>query len=129
MENSGLNSPPSPISVFKRRIDSELDLGRSEHAVRETLTIVEDFELTSGQRHRCASQAGLEVQAQFGRKGSEAAVQLGRGALSLARQCEPAGFPEATLEIPETIARFVLRGDRLIAYAPKLERREYLPVQ
>jgi hypothetical protein len=124
----GLRSAPSRVSVFEVRIDSRLDLQNGGPKVRETLEVSESFELRDGRRFRCSSSTTLELQAHYGRRHAEPAVELIRPATRLERRCQPPDYPEPVLELPAQSARFVLSDDQLRAFAPPLEKRVYLPL-
>ena len=49
--------------------------------------------------------------------------------MAVPRLCSADGFPEPTLELEASAARYALRGDRLVPFAPPTERREYIPAQ
>jgi hypothetical protein len=49
--------------------------------------------------------------------------------VQIPRECNMPGFPEPVLDLPESAARFALRGDRLVPFAPATEKRAYLPAQ
>ncbi|HEX7668966.1 MAG TPA: hypothetical protein VF395_05265 [Polyangiaceae bacterium] len=126
-EDKGFRSPPSRISLFASKTTSRIALSDGSSPATETLTVEESFKLTDGSEFVCRSGTETQVAAKFGDHAGETAVELRRPAVSLTRACSPPGFPEPVLELEGTAARFALRGDRLVPFAPPKERREYIP--
>jgi hypothetical protein len=127
-QDKGFRSAPSPISVFEIQLKSSLDLEQAGANARETLQVSEQFELRDGRRFHCESQQVVAVEARYGFRQNEPALELRRPALRLARHCTPPDYPEAVLELPAEASRFVLSDDQLRAFAPKRDRRVYLPI-
>jgi hypothetical protein len=126
-EDKGFRAPPSRISLFSSKATSRIAFSESSGAATESLTLEESFKLTDGSEFVCRSGTETAVTAKFGDHAGETAVELRRPAVSLTRTCTPSGFPEPVLELEGTAARFALRGDRLVPFAPPKERREYIP--
>lgn len=120
----GILSPPSPISTFKTIEQSELALGRDQG--HETMTVEERLELRSGESVTCRTRVEHPLQVRFGRSRGEAAIEITRPEISAVRDCEGV-HPEGRLEREPLRALFVLRADQLVALAPPLEKRQYLP--
>lgn len=111
------------------RTQSTIAFERGKPGAREEIVVAERFELRSGARYLCQSRGSTPNEVRFGRYHGEAAVELRRSALVLERRCDPPDFREPELEIPAGGARFVLRSDQLVAFAPPLEKRVYLPIE
>lgn len=126
-ERKGIQSPPSKISTFQHRLSSMLRLEPGQHIV-EKLIVDEALQLRDGGKFVCRAEGQVNVRIVYGRRSGEAMVQLERPPVRLERACDPPSFPDPQVEIPGGVARFVLRGDRLIAVEPPLEKREYLPI-
>lgn len=117
-------SPPSPISLIRGSIKSQVHLTKKD--AEEELTIVEDIELRGGGNVLCESVFRHPLSVRYGRKGGEAAVELGRPALNGRRACEGI-HPEPDLVAEPVVALFVLKSDQLVAIEPKTDGRSYLP--
>lgn len=117
-------SPPSPLSLVKRRMASHIEL--SFESATERLTIDEEIELRSGGKLRCSTSLERSIELRYGRKAGEAAVELTSPPAALPRRCD-GQHPEPTLELPPRRALFVVRADRLIAIEPRTDGRTYLP--
>jgi hypothetical protein len=126
---SGFRTPPSPIGTFSGTIVSRVLLDEDQRTAREKLAFVSSFKLQDGREFRCEASTEVTLPVRYADHHGEAAVEMQRPRIELMRRCTPGGFPEPRLEIPATAARFVLRADRLIPFAPFDEHREYLPVQ
>ncbi len=127
-EDKGFRGAPSRITVFSARTTSTITLHPGGATASEDLTFSESFKLTDSSEFRCQSHATVEVPLAFGDHAGEAGIELRRPALHLARTCDRPGFPEPTLDLAATNARFVLRGDQLVPIEPPTEARVYLPV-
>ncbi len=127
LDDTGFRTPPSPIRSITRRTQSTLTFTRGVRTASESLAVDETFRIADGSLYRCQAQASLAVAVLFGDHAGEAAVEVRRPALSLARTCDRPGLPEPTLAIGATGARFALRGDRLVPIEPPAEKRSYLP--
>ncbi|NLE85272.1 MAG: hypothetical protein GX607_02620 [Myxococcales bacterium] len=125
-EQRGLLSPPSPVSVFVVREVSEITL--SPTSGREVLTIEEELELRDGGALLCQTRFEHPLTVRWGRRDTDAAVELRRPGVTGARQCQGGSHPEPTLERPARAARFVLRSDNLVAIEPPTDDRIYLPL-
>jgi hypothetical protein len=123
----GFLNPPSAISLFDTRVTSRLSFSPGKRTARETLAFESSFKLRSGTSYSCRASADTTVAVAFGNRAGEAAVEVWRKPLRLSRTCDKAGFPESEFVVPETRARFALRGDKLVGFDPPTERREYLP--
>jgi hypothetical protein len=128
-EAKGLRSAPDPVSVFEIRTRSTLTFEPGKPSAREQVVVAERFELRSGGKFVCESGATLQNSVRFGRYRGEAAIELRRAGATIERTCDPPGFPDLELEIEAGGARFVLRSDQLVAFAPPLEKRIYLPIE
>lgn len=117
-------SPPSPLSVIRGSIKSNIHLTKKD--AEEELTIVEDIELRGGGKVLCESVFRHPVTIRYGRKGGEAAVELGRPALNGRRTCQGV-HPEPDLVADPLVALFVLKSDQLVAIEPRTDGRTYLP--
>ncbi len=120
MEEKGFRTAPSPISMFAARITSSV-------ALDPGVVYDETFKV-GDQTFQCQARADVHIALVYGKHVDEAAVEMRRPALRIARACNRPGFLEPVLELPAASARFVLRGDRLIPFAPATEKRSYLPV-
>ena len=131
MGDKGFRSAPSQIGVFQSQKRSLLTLPESGNNTQETLLVRENFSMRNGKKFSCLSEAKRSVQVRFARrpKSGEAALELIQPKLSLSRQCYPAGFPNPVLVLPARTTRFALKGDQLVAYAPKTDKRHYVPLQ
>ncbi|MCA9648113.1 MAG: hypothetical protein KC492_45785 [Myxococcales bacterium] len=127
-EARGFDSPPSQISVFDTRVQSVLVFKAGEKALLEGLTATEDFELRDGTRVHCEGKIEVHTRVRYGRRQGEAAIQLERPRVRIPRRCSGGSPPEASLTLPRSVARFVMRDDQLIAVEPPLEKRVYLPI-
>ena len=125
--DTGFRTAPSPIATFVTHTASRIAIVKGAPEVRETLMVDSTFKLQDGRSFACQATAEIRTRAHYGDHAGEPAIQLERPALSLPRHCSPDGFPDPVLALPATTARFALRGDRLVAFAPPVERREYLP--
>lgn len=123
----GFRTPPSLISLFDTRVTSRISLVRGKKTATESLVFDGSFKLQNGASFACQARADTAVAVTFGDRAGEAAVQLSRSALRIARTCDHSGFPEPELVVPATRGRFALRGDKLVGFDPPTERREYLP--
>jgi hypothetical protein len=126
-EDKGFGSPPSRIAMFTASITSRIAFQRGAGTTTETLAVEESFKLSDGSEFVCRSGTKVAVTALFGDHAGETAVELRRPAVRLTRACGAPGFPEPTLELDAAAARFALRGDRLVPFAPPKEHREYIP--
>ncbi|HEX3597530.1 MAG TPA: hypothetical protein VHU80_20620 [Polyangiaceae bacterium] len=125
-QNKGFRSPPSPISMFTETSTSVLTLTPGAVTAVESLTYEGSFEVR-GATYRCQARADVRVAVVYGRHADEAAVEVRRPAVEIPRTCDAPGFPEPILELDAKAARFALRGDRLVPFAPPTEKRSYLP--
>jgi len=128
LQDKGFRSPPSPISMFSEIITSTLQLSPGSSTAVETLAFDGSFKARDSNYH-CQARATLHVTVTYGRHAEEAAIEIRRPGVQIARVCDLPGFPEPVLEVPATAARFALRGDRLVPFAPPTEKRAYLPAQ
>jgi hypothetical protein len=128
LEDKGFRSPPSPISMFSEIVTSTLQLSPGSSTAVETLAFDGTFKARDSTYH-CQARATLRVTVAYGRHAEEAAIELRRPGAQVARVCDLPGFPEPVLEVPAAAARFALRGDRLVPFAPPTEKRAYLPAQ
>lgn len=128
-EAKGLRSAPDPVSVFEVRTQSTVTFSKGQPQAEEKIVVAERFEMRSGAKYVCQSDGSVRNRVEFGRYHGEAAVELRRPGLMLERRCDPPDFRELDLEIPAGGARFVLRSDQLVAFAPPLEKRVYLPIE
>jgi hypothetical protein len=127
MEDKGFRSPPSAVSMFSELVTSTLAFTVGANEAVEGISYEGTFKVRDA-TYRCQAHAELRVALTFGRHAGEAAVEVRRPAAQIARTCDLPGFPEPVIEMPANAARFALRGDRLVAFAPPTERRAYLPV-
>lgn len=127
-EAKGFNSPPSQIGVFDTRIQSELRFEPGVKYAVESLKAIEDYDMRDGSRVHCEAAAEVKSRLRFGRVGGEAVVQIERPPVRLSRRCSGAGAPPGASDLGRNVARFVLRGDQLVAIEPPLEKRVYLPL-
>lgn len=125
----GFLTPPSRIAMFSRHITSSVTFEHGAPTAVEVLVIDETFKVADGATYQCQAKATPRVTVTFGERAGEGAVELRRPAQELPRVCDHAGFPEPVLSLPATRARFALRGDRLVAFAPPTEARSYLPTR
>ena len=126
-EESGFRTPPSPIATFTTKITSRVALGDDRKTARESLSFTSHFKLSDGREFVCQASGEVTCAVRFADHGGDAAVELVRPAVSVPRRCNPAGFPEPTVDLPVSTARFALRSDRLVPFAPASERREFIP--
>jgi hypothetical protein len=129
IQEKGFRSAPSPISVFDVQLTSKLVFEEGQSVATEKLDVSERFEMRDGRAYACTAKTSLQVAVRFGYRREEPAVEIQRPPSALPRTCQPADFPEPEVDLPSGSARFVLRGDQLVAFAPTLEKRVYLPVQ
>lgn len=125
--DKGLRSPPSKISVFESKTTSTVRFEPGKTQIEEELLVEERFELRNGESFECVARGTLRDSVRFGRFHDEAAVQISRPPTTLPRRCKPPGFDEPELAIEGGAARFALRGDQLVAFAPPLDKRVYIP--
>jgi hypothetical protein len=119
-----LFSPPAKLSLRRVKRTSTLHFGPD--GATEDLLVEEELEVRGGSTLRCRTGAELQLGARFGRRKGEAAVELTRPPLSLARSCD--GLPpEPLLVEPSQRALLVLRSDRLVVVEPTVDGRAYLP--
>ena len=128
-EDNGLKSEPSKISVFTVRELSTLELVPDKQVIREGFLREETFRMRDGRSFNCRSEGILEVQVRYFLKGDEPAVEVTRPDVELARHCDQPGFPEPVIQLSSTPSSFLLRDERLVGFAPPLEKRSYVPVQ
>ncbi len=128
-QDKGFKTPPSKIALFEAKITSRITFEHGKKSVTEKLAVAESFKTVGGASYTCETHATTAVALAFADKGGEPTVLVRRPALRLSRRCSAADFPEPILELPETTARFVLRGDQLVPLEPPDEQRIYLPVQ
>ena len=124
-----LRSFPSPIAVYRMQAKSTVRFAAGKDWTQEHLEVDEVFEMRDGTQYVCHAEARTRVDLAFGRRHGEAAVEMRRPATRLVRACNPPGFSEPELELPESRARFELKGDQLVAFDPPVEKRVYLPAQ
>lgn len=122
--DQGLLSPPSPISMFRNQRTSQVTLER--HRATEELVLDEELDLRDGTRVKCHSVVQNELKIRWGRRNGEAAVELVRPALQVARSCSGT-HPEAVLSEPAVRALLVLRSDQLVVVEPTTDKRTYIP--
>lgn len=127
----GFRSAPSVIASFTSRTVTRLELPEEGNKAVEHVHVVEDLGLRSGQRFHCEASGQRPVTIAFAtrRQTGEAAMELAEPALILGRVCTPGGFPEPTLTLRERKTRFALGADRLVAYEPAVDRREFIPTE
>jgi hypothetical protein len=128
-QTKGLRSHPSPIAVYRMHTKSTVRFTAGKDWTQEHLEIDEAFEMRDGTRYVCRAEGRTRVDLVFGRRHGEPAVEMRRPATRLTRTCEPPGFPDPEVTLPETTARFKLKADQLMAFDPPVEKRVYLPVQ
>ena len=126
LEDKGFRSPPSPLSMFSETMTSVLQLSPGSATAVETLAFDGSFKVRDS-TYRCQARATVRVSVKYGRHADEAAIELQRPATQVTRTCDLPGFPEPVLDLPATAARFALRGDRLLPFEPKTEKRAYFP--
>jgi hypothetical protein len=126
-EDKGFRTPPSAVSMFSELVTSTLTFSPGARDAVEAISLDGTFKVRDATYH-CQAHAELRVAVTFGRHADEAAVEVGRPSAQVARTCDLPGFPEPVVQIPLSAARFALRGDRLVAFAPPTERRAFLPV-
>lgn len=126
LADKGFRSAPSPISMFSETVTSTLRLAPGSSTALETLAFDGAFKARDSSFH-CLARAELRVTVAYGRHTEEAAIEIRRPAAQIARNCDLPGFPEPVLDLPAVAARFALRGDRLVPFAPPTEKRTYLP--
>jgi hypothetical protein len=105
-----------------------VSLSRGKKTATETLVFDGSFKLQDGTAYTCRANARTTVSLAFGDRAGEPAVEMWRKGLRVSRSCDKPGFPEPEFVVPESRARFALRGDKLVSFDPPTERREYLPV-
>ena len=125
VEDKGILSPPSKISLFKTTRRSRITL--TQKGATEELVIEEVADLVSGSEIHCKTSFTLELKARWGRRAGEAGIELVRPPLNASRHCD-APHPEPMLVEGSRRALFVLRSDKLVVVEPALEDRAYLPV-
>lgn len=119
---------PDPIAVVELETISTLRLeSGSEHA-EETIAMRETYQMRDGGQYVCLAEGSTRVGVRYGEKSGEPAVEVTRPPLTLTRTCQPPDFADLEAELGSGPARFVLRGDQLVAFDPPLEKRVYLPV-
>lgn len=128
VENKGFRTAPSPISMFVETLSSTLAFTKGSSAAVESVVYDGSFKVRDT-TYRCQARADVRVSVTFGRHAGEAAVEVRRPAARVPRSCDLPGFPEPLVDVPASAARYALRGDRLVAFAPPTERRAYLPAQ
>ena len=126
LEDKGFRSPPSPLSMFAETMTSTLQLTPGSATAVETLAFDGSFRVRDS-TFRCQARATLRVEVKYGRHADEAAIEVRRPATQITRTCDLPGFPEPVLDLAATAARFALRGDRLLPFEPKTEKRAYFP--
>jgi hypothetical protein len=126
LEDKGFRSPPSVITMFSQQVTSTLTFTPESTTAVETLAYEGTFKVRDT-TYRCQARTQIRVAVLFGRHADEAAVEVRRPAAQVTRACDLPGFPEPVLEVPASAARFALRGDRLVPFAPATEKRAYLP--
>ncbi len=122
-------SPPDQVSVIEVELVSSIRLERGQRQAKENLRVRETFTLRAGGTVTCVAKAELVVSLKYGLKSGDPAVEITRPETALARECDGPGLPEGATEISTGSARFVLRGDQLVGFAPALEKRTYLALQ
>jgi len=129
-EENGFRNPPSHIALFQTHVTSTITFQHGERMATEALRYDESVKTTDGVSFHCQAEASTPVSVKFaGNHADAAAVEVRRPTLRLARKCTPSGFPEPILELPQSDARFGLRGDQLVSFAPPSDKRVYLPIQ
>jgi hypothetical protein len=128
-QENGLRSEPSKISVFALNGLSALDLVQGKPVAHESVVMEETFKMRDGRQFGCRAEGVLQVQVRYFRKGDEPAVELTRPDVALARHCDQPGFPEPMVGAGNSKSSYVLRGERLMAFDPPLEKRSYIPMQ
>jgi hypothetical protein len=126
-EERGFRGGPGPISLFDNRFTSRIVLTRGKKTAKEMLTVDGTFKLKDGSSYVCQAQAETTVAVTFGERAGEAAVQLSIGGLRIPQKCDHPAFPEPELLVLPALARFLLRGDKLVEFEPATERHEFLP--
>lgn len=131
MGDKGFRSEPSAIGVFQSQTRTLLTLPESGDTTRGTVLIRENFSMRDGSKFSCQSEGTRQATLRFARRpdSGEAAVEITQPELRLNRQCFPAGFPNPVLVLPAQTARFALQGDQLVAYEPKVDTRQFTPIQ
>jgi hypothetical protein len=125
----GFRDPPSPIALFDVAIHDTLTLTPGKPTGTEELHFDEALKMRDGSSGRCQADATVTVAVRYGRRGGDAAVQIDRPSLRAQRRCQPPGIAEPVLESGPVSARFVLRGDQLVAFQPAAEKRRFIPVE
>jgi hypothetical protein len=128
-EAKGFHTPPNPISVYDVKSAATLRIVAGQKVAREEIELRESFQMRAGGNFQCSARAVLESRLKWALHGGEPAVEITRPAARIARRCRPSGFSEPELDLPGGSARFVLRGDQLVAFAPALVKRVYLPIE
>lgn len=126
-ETTGFRTRPSPVASFRTQSVSRLTL--EPRPEREQRTIIEHFTLHDGRQASCEGSLEREVDVAYGHKGGEPALELTWASARLERRCDTPGLPLPELELPEGVARFVLRADQLVASEPPGEKRAFIPLQ
>ncbi len=122
--DKGILSKPSPVSFFRNRRTSSLELSQS--AVLEKLIISEELELRDGSRIQCETRFKKALSFRWLRTSGEAGIEITRPAFKAKRNCS-AKSPQQFIEEPSATVLLVLRGDQLVAIEPKVDDRVYIP--
>ena len=121
----GFRTPPSPVATFESTITSTLSLQKGPSTAGETITVEDTFRMQSRLVITCHTEVTVTCAVAFGDHAGESAVEVSRPAIHAARRCDAPGAP--SFDLAAAKARFALRADRLVAFAPVTEQREYLP--
>ncbi len=121
-------SAPDPVAVAELETISVLALERGAKQAKEEIELTERFQMRAGGEFICRARGGARVGVRYGRKSGQPALEVTRPPVRVTRECNPPDFPDPEVELASGTARFILRGDRLTAFAPPLEKRVYLPI-
>jgi hypothetical protein len=125
----GARMPPSPVATFEAKRTSVITLQAGSNDGEERFEVVERFELRNGQPFDCRAKASTRIHVRFGRRHGHPAMELIRPPTTLRRDCRPSNYPELEIALGGGSSRYQLEDERMVAFQPLGEKREYLPIE
>jgi hypothetical protein len=128
-QGKGFRDAPSSISVFEIQRRTSLVLKRGQRTSNAQIAIEETFRMRDGTTFVCRAEGTVQATLAYARHGQDPAIEIDQPSVTLSRQCDKPGFPEPSVQVEASRARFMLRSEQLVGYDPPLEKRVFLPVE
>jgi hypothetical protein len=126
-EEHGARGSASPVATYRAKRKSVLTFRAGNKDGEELFELAEHFEMKNGALFECRTRGKTRVGVRFGRRRGSPALEVVRPPVVLRRDCRPPDFPELEVALAGGSSRYALTDERLVAFQPLDEKREYLP--